>query len=47
MPASRSLIAPTSNPLLERALVDKLARRAEAAGSLGELVPLSDTALLG
>jgi nicotinate-nucleotide--dimethylbenzimidazole phosphoribosyltransferase len=41
MPASRSLIAPTSNPLLERSLVEKLTRRAEAAGSLGELVPLA------
>lgn len=41
MAASRSLIAPTSNPLLERTLVEKLARRAEAAGSLGELVPLA------
>ena len=41
MAASRSLIAPTSNPLLERALVEKLARRAEATGSLGELVPLA------
>ena len=41
MAASRSLIAPTSNPLLERSLVEKLARRADAAGSLGELVPLA------
>jgi nicotinate-nucleotide--dimethylbenzimidazole phosphoribosyltransferase len=41
MVSSRSLIAPTSNPLLERALIDKLARRAEATGSLGELVPLA------
>ncbi len=41
MASSRSLIAPTSNPLLERALVEKLARRAEAAGSLGELEPLA------
>ncbi|HMO48261.1 MAG TPA: nicotinate-nucleotide--dimethylbenzimidazole phosphoribosyltransferase [Rubrivivax sp.] len=41
MAASRSLIAPTSNPLLERTLVEKLARRAEAGGSLGELVPLA------
>jgi nicotinate-nucleotide--dimethylbenzimidazole phosphoribosyltransferase len=41
MAVSRSLIAPTSNPLLERALLDKLARRAEAAGSLGELEPLA------
>ncbi|HYN59312.1 MAG TPA: nicotinate-nucleotide--dimethylbenzimidazole phosphoribosyltransferase [Rubrivivax sp.] len=41
MAVSRSLIAPTSNPLLERALLAKLARRAEAAGSLGELEPLA------
>jgi len=41
MAANRSLIAPTSNPLLERSLVEKLARRAEATGSLGELVPLA------
>ncbi len=41
MAANRSLIAPTSNPLLERSLVEKLTRRAEAAGSLGELVPLA------
>lgn len=38
---SRSLIAPTSNALLERALLDKLARRAERVGSLGELEPLA------
>ena len=38
---SRSLIAPTSNPLLEQALRDKLQRRAEATGSLGELEPLA------
>jgi nicotinate-nucleotide--dimethylbenzimidazole phosphoribosyltransferase len=41
MAASRSLIAATSNPLLERALLDKLRRRSEAAGSLGELEPLA------
>jgi nicotinate-nucleotide--dimethylbenzimidazole phosphoribosyltransferase len=41
MAASRSLIAPTSNPLLERSLLEKLSRRAEAAGSLGELEPLA------
>ena len=41
MAASRSLIAPTSNPLLERALLEKLSRRAEAAGSLGKLEPLA------
>lgn len=37
----RSLIPPTSNPLLERALHDKLQRRSEAVGSLGELEPLA------
>ena len=38
----RSLITPTSNALLERALLDKLLRRNEvAAGSLGELEPLA------
>ena len=41
MAVSRSLIAPTSNPLLERSLLEKLSRRAEAAGSLGELEPLA------
>jgi len=41
MASSRSLIAPTSNPLLERTLAEKLARRAEAAGRLGELEPLA------
>lgn len=39
--ASRSLIAPSSNPLLERALRDKLQRRAETTGRLGELEPLA------
>ncbi|MEO7245762.1 MAG: nicotinate-nucleotide--dimethylbenzimidazole phosphoribosyltransferase [Rubrivivax sp.] len=39
--ASRSLIAPSANPLLERALAAKLARRGEAAGRLGELEPLA------
>mgnify|MGYP001765083144 CR=1 FL=1 len=38
---NRSLIAPTSNALLERALLDKLARRAERTGSLGGLEPLA------
>ena len=37
----RSLITPTSNVLLERALRDKLQRRAETIGSLGELEPLA------
>lgn len=41
MAVSRSLIAPTSNPLLERALLEKLSRRAEVAGSLGKLEPLA------
>ncbi|MBC7957180.1 MAG: nicotinate-nucleotide--dimethylbenzimidazole phosphoribosyltransferase [Cytophagales bacterium] len=41
MPVSRSLIAPTSNPLLERALRDKLKRRSETTGKLGELEPLA------
>jgi nicotinate-nucleotide--dimethylbenzimidazole phosphoribosyltransferase len=41
MQPSRSLIAPTSNPLLERALRDKLQRRSETGGSLGELEPLA------
>ena len=40
-PSTRSLIAPTSNALLERALRDKLQRRAETIGSLGELEPLA------
>ncbi|MET0333614.1 MAG: nicotinate-nucleotide--dimethylbenzimidazole phosphoribosyltransferase [Rhizobacter sp.] len=41
MPVSRSLIAPTANPLLERALRDKLGRRSETTGQLGELEPLA------
>ncbi|KAB2873030.1 MAG: nicotinate-nucleotide--dimethylbenzimidazole phosphoribosyltransferase [Ideonella sp.] len=41
MSAERSLIAPTSKPLLESALKDKLQRRAESTGSLGELEPLA------
>jgi nicotinate-nucleotide--dimethylbenzimidazole phosphoribosyltransferase len=41
MPARRSLIAPSTNPLLERALRDKLLRRSQTAGSLGELEPLA------
>lgn len=40
-PLNRSIISPTSNPRLERALLDKLARRAERVGSLGELEPLA------
>jgi nicotinate-nucleotide--dimethylbenzimidazole phosphoribosyltransferase len=41
MAVSRSLIAPTTNPLLERALLEKLHRRGEVAGRLGELEPLA------
>ena len=41
MPVSRSLIAPTANPLLERALREKLKRRSETTGKLGELEPLA------
>ncbi len=41
MSVTRSLIAPTSNPLLERALIEKLQRRAPTTGSLGELEPLA------
>jgi nicotinate-nucleotide--dimethylbenzimidazole phosphoribosyltransferase len=40
-PNAPSLIAPTANPLLERALRDKLQRRGETIGSLGELEPLA------
>lgn len=40
-PVNRSLISPTSNPLLERALLGKLHKRSETAGSLGELEPLA------
>jgi nicotinate-nucleotide--dimethylbenzimidazole phosphoribosyltransferase len=39
--STRSLIAPTSNAVLERALQDKLQRRAETIGGLGELEPLA------
>ena len=41
MSPHRSLITPTSNPLLEQALRDKLQRRAGVGGSLGELGPLA------
>jgi nicotinate-nucleotide--dimethylbenzimidazole phosphoribosyltransferase len=41
MVRARSLVSPTSNPLLERALRAKLARRNEAGGSLGELEALA------
>jgi nicotinate-nucleotide--dimethylbenzimidazole phosphoribosyltransferase len=40
-PASRSLIAPTSNRQLEEALREKLQRRRRTAGSMGELEPLA------
>jgi nicotinate-nucleotide--dimethylbenzimidazole phosphoribosyltransferase len=40
-PGPRSLISPTSNPVLEGALRDKLGRRGEVTGSLGELEPLA------
>jgi len=41
MVTARSLVSPTSNPTLEKALREKLARRNETAGSLGELEPLA------
>ena len=41
MSVNRSLISPTSNPLLEQALRKKLARRAKTTGELGELEPLA------
>jgi nicotinate-nucleotide--dimethylbenzimidazole phosphoribosyltransferase len=41
MSVNRSLISPTSNPLLEQALRNKLARRAEVTGGLGELEALA------
>ena len=41
MSVNRSLIAPTSNPLLEQALRDKLKRRSQTTGELGELEPLA------
>ena len=40
-PVQRSLIAPTAHPRLEDALRQKLQRRGETAGSLGELEPLA------
>lgn len=39
--ATHSLITPTANAALERALLDKLQRRGETIGSLGELEPLA------
>ncbi len=41
MVVKRSLVSPTTNPLLERALREKLQRRNEVGGSLGELEPLA------
>jgi nicotinate-nucleotide--dimethylbenzimidazole phosphoribosyltransferase len=41
MSVNRSLISPTSNPALEQALRDKLRRRSETTGDLGELEPLA------
>jgi len=41
MSVNRSLIAPTSNPTLEQALRDKLKRRSDTTGELGELEPLA------
>lgn len=41
MSVNRSLISPTANPALEQALRDKLRRRSETMGSLGELEPLA------
>lgn len=41
MSVNRSLIAPTTNPTLEQALRDKLKRRSETTGELGELEPLA------
>ncbi len=41
MTATHSLIAPTANPLLERALRDTMSRRHANSGSLGELEPLA------
>ena len=39
--ASRSLVSPTSNPALEMALLEKIHRRNQGGGSLGELEPLA------
>jgi nicotinate-nucleotide--dimethylbenzimidazole phosphoribosyltransferase len=41
MSVNRSLINPTGNPTLERALREKLQRRSVTTGSLGELEPLA------
>lgn len=37
----RSLVSPTSNPMLEKALLEKLQQRNRAGGRLGELEPLA------
>lgn len=41
MTVNRSLITATTNPLLEEALREKLRRRSETTGDLGELEPLA------
>lgn len=41
MSVNRSLISPTANAVLEQALRDKLQRRSETTGELGELEPLA------
>jgi nicotinate-nucleotide--dimethylbenzimidazole phosphoribosyltransferase len=41
MTTGRSLVSPTSNVMLERALLEKLQRRADLSGGLGELAPLA------
>ncbi|MCU7373579.1 nicotinate-nucleotide--dimethylbenzimidazole phosphoribosyltransferase [Paucibacter sp. O1-1] len=41
MPIHQSLISPTANPELERALRERVDRRAAIAGGLGELEPLA------
>lgn len=41
MPIHQSLISPTANPELERALRERIERRAAISGSLGELEPLA------
>ena len=41
MSVNRSLISPTTNPVLEQALRNKLHRRSEFTGELGELEPLA------
>jgi nicotinate-nucleotide--dimethylbenzimidazole phosphoribosyltransferase len=41
MVTNRSLVSPTTHPVLEKALREKLQRRNEKGGSLGELEPLA------